>query len=372
MDLSIKGDFSIGGSSITSPAGASETASSTLHESKKSLLLPRNTSPTPTTTLPLKSSVTRPRIPSSPSPPPPDHPDDDTSLGDSTAAPLSIWQVVLKAGAEKKDGRFGAIRAAIMARTEELAHRLRMNYKSKALEKKLNRLDALGEAKGTRYEKVKEGLKKAIEQHGIICEISDESPDTKVTYRLQGNIDMYSNENQQRRKRNRRHVKVQAVLDKWWNLLPKGEGDVITKHIYQWLGRKLFHSFVPYSTDKECEMCIKQDWRNDSKGAKEMDKDLFCDAMFQFADIWCETTETQEYVDLLNACIKITKGPPAYTPPTEVESSDDEIAAPPPQPAVDNGGQQGEGPRRGSAGRGAERRRSRGDDGKGGYTGEGN
>ena len=244
----------------------------------------------------------------------------------SPAKSLSVWQVVLKRAAnidDEKRARFSAMRGLISQKNSELTRRLRINYESNKLSTLLD-MDSVS-AKDSRYGHAREKLKKQIASHGILCDV-EEGEELTCTYRLQGNLDMYSQENQYRRKKVQFHETIQSVLQDWWQLMPKVSGfeagekvRVVDVDIYSWVGRTLFKNFVPFSGEEECKMCIEKDWAHDSCGKGYMDQAMFAHAMFQFADIWCETADVREYHDLLLTCMRLMKEGRAYSRSKAVE-----------------------------------------------------
>ncbi|KAJ9470758.1 hypothetical protein DIPPA_10074 [Diplonema papillatum] len=218
----------------------------------------------------------------------------------ATAEPATVWQAVLlsnRGGAQVKvDDRFKHVWEAIRSKTAALTERLKLNYQSKSLTSNLRKLEKLTDTDTARQQEKTRG----------------------------------------QRKRNRINAAVVSKLDEWWECMPKDSEGVINKSIYTWASQLLFYAFVPGSTEDDCQMCIAEDWRTDSKGKKILNKQMFSDAMFQFADVWCESAEYREYVDLLAACIAICSRGPAYVP---VEKEDDEdlptdVRAPAPMTAI--------------------------------------
>lgn len=51
--------------------------------------------------------------------------------------------------------------------------------------------------------------------------------------------------------------------------------------------------------EAEAIECAEEDWEMDRQGRSALDRTLFCDALFQLADMWTHTTEPAEYVDFL-------------------------------------------------------------------------
>mmetsp|Transcript_1820 Transcript_1820/g.3027 ORF Transcript_1820/g.3027 Transcript_1820/m.3027 type:complete len:717 (+) Transcript_1820:108-2258(+) len=107
------------------------------------------------------------------------------------------------------------------------------------------------------------------------------------------------------------------ILRRWWEALPKTMG-MLNKKTYLTLnvmielvlygsmpvekdGTLLLQQYVTL-TDADryaMESFMEEDWRTDSKYSKRMDEVLFRQWMLSILDMWTETTELGEYVDLI-------------------------------------------------------------------------
>mmetsp|Transcript_78174 Transcript_78174/g.138002 ORF Transcript_78174/g.138002 Transcript_78174/m.138002 type:complete len:857 (-) Transcript_78174:796-3366(-) len=95
----------------------------------------------------------------------------------------------------------------------------------------------------------------------------------------------------------------------------------INFEVYQWMARRLHAVFVPEESEAEVMRCIKEDWDVDSQGEKLMPYSSFRDGMFNFADIWCESVELEEYLQLLRQCFAIIFRRCDFRPDTKSDSS---------------------------------------------------
>lgn len=237
-----------------------------------------------------------------------------TAPGPEEPRSISVWQMLLK-----PPDTFGTIRQAAKARQAELQRRLEKNY---AIH---NRVD-----EAIRGCKAYEKIRNMIQNSSVVLELPKNDPDSEkisLSYRQQGNIDMYSSENMKLRESNKQDEGVKGITIEFWNALPKTTNSNINKHIYKWMSRKLFFSFVPTATVQEFEKIVEEDWKNDAIWSSSMNFRMFRSAMFQLADVWCETTDAAEYRDFLSHCMKIVTAPPAYTGRRTEEEEDTETAS---------------------------------------------
>jgi Ca2+-binding EF-hand superfamily protein len=144
-----------------------------------------------------------------------------------------------------------------------------------------------------------------------------------ISYRQQGNIEMYTNSNMKQREQNRHHPLVVEALDNFWEVLPKTMFGNINKSIYAWYTRKLYFSFTPAATEEEFRRILDEDWKNDAVWSCSMNVRMFRVAMYNLADIWCETTEPKEYHDFLVRCMSIVQSGGPYTGTTREGDSTD-------------------------------------------------
>ena len=51
----------------------------------------------------------------------------------------------------------------------------------------------------------------------------------------------------------------------------------------------------------------EEDWLDDNKGKEQMDYPDFFDALFELADMWCDTVDAGDYARLLNQLLEDAK-----------------------------------------------------------------
>ncbi|CAM9541455.1 unnamed protein product, partial [Ectocarpus sp. 4 AP-2014] len=131
---------------------------------------------------------------------------------------------------------------------------------------------------------------------------------------LQGDIDMYSSANQKKRKRLKRAPAVQEKIKTLWSLATSdGEGcDVeasLSKETFLSIMVKIHVLIIFPPVDLSWAMTnALKDWEKDNAGLETMNLDRFVDSIFELVDIWTETTEEQEYLDMLDLLTRgITK-----------------------------------------------------------------
>lgn len=134
-----------------------------------------------------------------------------------------------------------------------------------------------------------------------------------VSYRQQGNLDMYSSDNMKIREKNRHHPEVRAAIEKFWGALPKTPLGNVNKSIYVWYSRQLFFTFVPGGTEHEFQQVVQEDWKNDAVWSCSMNERMFSYAIYNLADIWCETLDPIEYRDFITRCADIVIAAAPYT-----------------------------------------------------------
>ena len=156
--------------------------------------------------------------------------------------------------------------------------------------------------------------------HGVVTTIVVPSKTTSpkdealmtVSYRKQGNPDMYSTHNLQLRQSNRHCPQVEDALGALWSCLPKTASGHINVSTYMWMSRKLYFVLIPGATDRDFRKFVRRDWKSDTHGEKRMTEGMLKDAIFSLADVWCETTDPTEYAQFISTAREIVEAPPAY------------------------------------------------------------
>lgn len=236
---------------------------------------------------------------------------------------LSVWQTL--APASGANDAFAHIRSAAKNRSAQMTKRMERNFQCNA------RVDEAIRARKT-YAQVRNVIQKsgavvrvhkrrvtrfgpdgevlAVEQ-SVIAEAEEEDADINMSYRNQANLELYSSENMRMRESNKYNEAVVKAIDDFWASLPKTLHANINKSIYTWFNRKLYFMFVASATEDDFQRTVHEDWRNDAVWSHVMTKRSFSDAIFNLADLWCETVDPKEYADFIRRCQAVcAQGPP--------------------------------------------------------------
>jgi Ca2+-binding EF-hand superfamily protein len=247
----------------------------------------------------------------------------DTTLDESAFAAadgvtsVSVWQTLLQpAEAAADGGKFSGIRRQAQQRQSDVQRRLEKAF---AVEHKVT--EAL------RARKTYSDVRRIVTHSNIVTSLPQGTnmADLKVSYREQGNLDMYTNENLKKRDSNRHHPEVIGALDEFWNVLPKLPSGKINKGIYTWMCRAMYFKLVKNATEEEFQAVVVVDWRNDAVFSNAMNIRMFRTAIFNMADVWCETVDPREYRDFIRLLRKAVEKAPSYK--GKLTEDDDDASA---------------------------------------------
>ena len=131
--------------------------------------------------------------------------------------------------------------------------------------------------------------------------------------RHQGNLLMYTDTALHQRKGLRQHPEIVACCDRWWTciIIPVVDVDLsgqLSRDEYFVFHQCLNRALLAEESDRittelssaEASTMALSDWEHDSGGLDTIDHERFQAALFELADLWCETTDPQEYVDFLD------------------------------------------------------------------------
>ena len=124
--------------------------------------------------------------------------------------------------------------------------------------------------------------------------IADTNDSTKISYQIQGNLDLYEDIMLMKREKLKHHPDVINAIDRWWDnlIIPKfdlNKDTLLSKKEYFKFHRCLFLAIVEDADEKPLEEAndmAEADWGSDSKGGTHLTRDLFFDAIFELADQW--------------------------------------------------------------------------------------
>jgi Ca2+-binding EF-hand superfamily protein len=247
----------------------------------------------------------------------------DDGNGDSVVTPVaaddnivrvSAWQTLLNPNAEQEaKGKFSGIKRAAMSRQCDVQRRMEKTF---AVEQKVS--EAVRSRKGAG------DVQRMIAHSRVVTTVQKGDEQMQVSYRDQGNVEMYSSKNMRVREGLRHHPDIMGALDEFWNILPKTPTGRINKSIYTWFCRAMYFQLVPTATETEFQAIVSEDWKNDALYSHTMNIRMFRTAIFNTADVWCETTEHKEYRDCIRRLRKVVENGPRYAGKLEEDDETDQ------------------------------------------------
>jgi hypothetical protein len=166
-------------------------------------------------------------------------------------------------------------------------------------------------AKRTRYNSIREQVMKTISQSGITLRHSNNN--NSVPLSKQGSLEAYSDENLKKRETLSNSDKIIDAIDMWWNLLNKtvqsSEQQHVTKDLYIPLLFVLYSILLPVENINNgniweiayYKQIAESDWIGDCRGHDCIDHERFYMAIFELADLWCESCEEDEYITFIRS-----------------------------------------------------------------------
>lgn len=140
------------------------------------------------------------------------------------------------------------------------------------------------------------------QQHLLFC--FEKPIESTASYRKQGNQDLYSEANLQRRQRLQDDPLVLAALARFWETFPnvrQGQA-TLSRRDYVDVFVKFFKALVAPSefSIAEARHIVERDWQRDVADADTMTKPMFFKALFEVADIWTVGIGQQIYASFLH------------------------------------------------------------------------
>ena len=128
-----------------------------------------------------------------------------------------------------------------------------------------------------------------------------------VPYWQQGDMELHTEDNLERRAQLRSDKAVLEVLQDWWLTAQHSmrsenqwsKGTTLGRDDYVRICVKIYKAMIQDYDEAEALECAQDDWRNDCKGEEELSRERFMDAMFELADVWTKTIDAAEYAELL-------------------------------------------------------------------------
>jgi hypothetical protein len=163
-------------------------------------------------------------------------------------------------------------------------------------------------AKRFRYCIIKEQVEEIIIESGIITRMK-EAPDAPLS--KQGNVEVYEPYNIQQREMLSRSPRIASAISMWWTSMNKKMSQkqelVLVKDTYRIMLYVLYSILLPVANTGNVwdvdyyRKIADADWLSDCRGHTSINKDRFHIAIFELADLWCETCEEIEYITFIRS-----------------------------------------------------------------------
>ncbi|GAX76045.1 hypothetical protein CEUSTIGMA_g3488.t1 [Chlamydomonas eustigma] len=187
---------------------------------------------------------------------------------------------------------------------------------------------------------------------GVKLVVEDERDLKNTNYMKQGDADLYTDEAIQNRHKIRVDPRVIDVIRDWWKFIPKEHPEqgipYLTKPVYCAMVVIIQMMLLPrFKMEGDIEYDPEEDWLDDNKGQDVMGYPDFFDALFELADMWCETVSAVDYATLLSKLLEDVKANMdmwnmllkkfGYEPPRELPPPPESPLPPPiPEPSSES------------------------------------
>ena len=169
----------------------------------------------------------------------------------------------------------------------------------------------------------------------VVTSMSDEAALAAVPYWQQGDLELYSEDNLQKRLELRHNKQVVDELQVWWCTAQRSMqsgGDSTASELdrehYMVMCVRIYKAMMEDFDLAEAEKNAADDWENDcAPGEQGLGRERFMDAIFELADVWTKSVDPSEYVDFLRTLFqRVARG----APPDQARSPSQTL---PPTPA---------------------------------------
>jgi hypothetical protein len=137
----------------------------------------------------------------------------------------------------------------------------------------------------------------------VVLEVTS-SQSTTVPFHKQGRLSLHTSSIIDKRMALRRHPDIVRVLTCWWNTARNVETTPSVAHLqkeqYVQLSCKLYRAMVETWDEADAQAVAEAEWARDVVGTDRlMDKELFFDSIWEFADVYTLGVSAEEYVAFL-------------------------------------------------------------------------
>ena len=180
------------------------------------------------------------------------------------------------------------------------------------LKESKGRFDAVVQQQKQKAEMREKGMGSAK----LTLEVDEDEGQTPGKLWEQGDAEMYTQENLDRRYGLRHDPAVARMLNMWWATVQRflkarrKNPNRLLEEEYKVIFLKVYKLMMPGEdyVVSEARMAVHEDWATDCGPRGFLTRDTFIDALFELADVWTLTTEAHEYHGFLKSLHdKITK-----------------------------------------------------------------
>ena len=146
----------------------------------------------------------------------------------------------------------------------------------------------------------------ALESGEVIHTVSDESELENVEFWQQGDVSLATKDKLAQREELRYHPRVLEALQSFWEAAQRSlqsGGDASASELHREghaiMLKRIYRVMIKHFDQDDCDRCIADDWKRDTKGKDVLTRKAFCDAFFELADTWTTGICGHEYAAFL-------------------------------------------------------------------------
>ena len=163
----------------------------------------------------------------------------------------------------------------------------------------------------------RKSIQRQITTKGVVTEVTDEKQAAELEMWQQGDVTMYEDAAIEKRLKLRHDPRVRESLEAWWQALLQApcadsEDDELVQGAseafvdfaqYSTMMRRVYRVMLARFDEADAKNQIASDWEEDAKGKSRLSRKLFCDALFQLADLWTAGICSYEYTAFLKTLL---------------------------------------------------------------------
>ncbi|KAL4170895.1 hypothetical protein KRP22_008998 [Phytophthora ramorum] len=145
---------------------------------------------------------------------------------------------------------------------------------------------------------VQSQVQKLVAEGRVVAEV-DRTSGMEVTYRQQGNLDHYTEDNLAKRVSLQQDPHMIALTQRLWNCALRNGDKKLKYGDYETYMLCLHRLILPEFDIAASKELIADDWKRDSGEQDYLDYAVFHLSMFELVDLWTDTVDPEDYISLL-------------------------------------------------------------------------